>query len=93
MWERPKKFQLDFKNFKISGKGFIERMKWNIFWKKVFQNSSSSEKKTTLENALEIIYEFGRHFWPERDFRAIFWQSRIKKSDQSKNFPVKIRNV
>ena len=45
----------------------------------------SGEKKTIFENALEIIYEFGRHFWPTRDFRAIFWDFHIMKSDQSKN--------
>ena len=73
------------KNFKISYKGFIKNMKLNIFRKKVFQNSPSSEEKKILENALEIIYEFGRHFWRKRDFRAIFWDFRITKSDKSKN--------
>mgnify|MGYP004360476003 CR=1 FL=1 len=57
----------------------------NIFRKKVFQNSPSSKEKKILENALEIIYEFGRHFWRKRDFRAIFWDFRITKSDKSKN--------
>ena len=60
-------------------------MKLNIFRKKVFQNSPSSEEKKILENALEIIYEFGRHFWRKRDFRAIFWDFHITKSDKSKN--------
>ena len=42
--------------------------------------------KLLLENTLEIIFEFGRHFWPKRDFRAIFWDFDIMKSDKSKNF-------
>ena len=46
---------------------------------------SSGGKKIILENALEIIYEFGRHFWPKCDFRAIFWDFHIMKSDKSKN--------
>ena len=59
-------------------------MKLNIFRKNVFQNSPSSKEKN-LENALEIIYEFGRHFWPKRNLRAIFEDFHIIKSEKSKN--------
>ena len=47
----------------------------------------SSGKKIILKNPLEIIYryEFDRHFWPERDFRAIFEDFHIIKSNTSKN--------
>ena len=60
------------KNLKIGYKGFVKNIKLNILRKKVFQNSPFGEEKIILENALEIIYEFGRHFWRKRDFRAIF---------------------
>ena len=53
--------------------------------KKVFQNSSSSGKKLILKNALEIIFEFGRHFWPKRYFRAIFGHFHIIKRGNLKN--------
>ena len=55
------------------------------FEKKVFSKFALKRKKLILENAYEIIYEFGRHFWPKRDFRAIFEDFHIIKSDKSKN--------
>ena len=38
-----------------------------------------------IKNQLEIIYEFCRHFWPKRDFRAIFEDFHVIKSNTSKN--------
>ena len=73
------------KNFKIGYEGFVKNIELNILRKKVFQNSPSDQEKIILDKALEIIYEFGRHFWWKRDFSAIFWDFHITKSDKSKN--------
>ena len=47
-------------------------MAFNTFRKKIFSKIAVQRKKLILENALEMIYEFGCHFLPKRDSRAIF---------------------